>query len=334
MTTINPTNGSIGTSYSIAGSPGTIVITSDGSYIYAVANGGNMVDRFNLSRGTVDLSFNLPGTGTEYQQDVKNIYTIPGQPNSVLLARYYPGFSPPAGGTYIYQNGVQLPDSVGYTLGSGGPDIICVNETGTLAFGYQNSVSSWSYWAMSITNSGVQGVGGYATTFLSGYNIGYIAVAGGKLFDDQGQIYDLVSGANLGSFTGAGNFCLDAADNMFYSVTSNSNSETIRAYNLTTLGLVGSANIAGVSGSTYNLTRYGGNGLAFNTPTQVVAVNSSLVPFTWSATSGGTWTDGTRWSGAPPDVERRNCELRQQHHRCIHDQRYEPRQRGLDHVQQ
>ena len=61
---------------------------------------------------------------------------------------------------------------------------------------------------------------------------------------------------------------------------------------------MGSANIAGVSGSTYNLTRYGGNGLAFNTPTQVVAVNSSLVPFTWSAQPrvepGRT---ARRWSG-------------------------------------
>ena len=58
-------------------------------------------------------------------------------------------------------------------------------------------------------------------------------------------------------------------------------------YNLTTLGLVGSANIA-VNGSTYNLTRDGGNGLAFNTATQVVAVSTSLVPNAWNSATGGS----------------------------------------------
>ena len=303
LTAINPVTGTVGSSYAVAGAPSTIVITSDGSYIYAVANGGNTVDRFNLQTYATDLTFTMPGIGTQYAQDVKNIYSIPGQPGSVLIARYYPGYSPPAGGTYVYQNGVALPDSVGTGLGVGGPDIIAIDETGTHAFGYQNSVSSWSYWAMSLGSNGLDGATGYASGFLSGYNIGRIAVASGKLFDDQGQIYGLVSGANLGSFAGAGNFCLDAADNMFYSVTSNSSSETLCAYNLTTLNLVGSANIAGVSGSTSNLTRFGGSGLAFTTATQVVAVSTLLVPNAWNSTTGGTWTDGTRWAtGAVPHL--------------------------------
>ena len=302
LTTINPVTGTIGSSYAIAGSPGQIVISSDGSYIYAVVNGGNAVERFNLQTSTTDLEFTLPGTGTEYVQEVRNIYAIPGQPNSVLLARYYPNFSPPAGGTFVYQNGVQLPDSVGFSLGEGGPDIIAIDETGQHAFGYNSLISSWSIYAMSLSSSGVTQIGGYAGGYLSG-NIGRIAVAGGKLFDSSGQIYDLLSGANLGSFAGAGNFYLDAADNMFYSVADGSGSSTIYAYNLSTLGLMGSANITGVSGSTSSLTRYGGNGLAFSTATQVFAVNSALVPYTWAATTGGSWNDGTRWTGgAAPNL--------------------------------
>jgi autotransporter-associated beta strand protein len=303
LTTINPTAGTIGNSYALAGNPGTVVITNDDSYIYAVAGGGNTVERFNLSSHTNDLTFQMPGIGTQYPQDVRNIYTVPGQPSWVLIARYFPGYSPPAGGTYIYQNGVALPNSVGTGLGVGGPDIIAVDETGQHAFGYQNSVSSFSFYAMSLSGSGVNNVGGYASGYLSGYNIGRIAVAGGKLFDDQGQVYNLLSGANLGSFTGGGNFYLDAADNEFYSVTSNANSATLYAYNLTSLGLTGSSTITGINGSTSNLIRFGASGLAFNTPTQVVAVNSALVPFVWSASGGGNWNDGTRWSsGAFPNL--------------------------------
>jgi autotransporter-associated beta strand protein len=302
LTTINPTAGTIGSSYALAGNPGTIVITNNGSYVYAVAGGGNTVERFNLGSHSTDLTFNLPGTGTEQVQNVRNIYAIPGQPNSVLICRYYPGYSPPAGGTFIYQNGVALPNSVGTGLGEGGPDTVCIDETGQHAFGYNNLISSWSFYAMSLGSSGVTQIGGYASGYLSG-NIPVIAVAGGKLFDNQGQIYNLLTGANVGSFTGGGNFFLDAADNEFYSVTSNGNSATLYAYNLTSLGLTGSTTISGISGSAGNLTRFGPSGLAFTTPTQVVGINTALVPFTWAAATGGTWSDGTRWTaGAAPNL--------------------------------
>jgi autotransporter-associated beta strand protein len=297
LTTINPVAGTVGTSYVIGGSPGALVIADDGSYIHAVVDDGTAVQRFNMQTHTGDLKFVMPGQGTQYPRKVRNLYAIPERPDSVLLARYYPGLSPPADGTWVYSSGVALPDHVGEGAGTGGPDIIAINEIGDCAYGYQNSVSSFGFWSMGIDNNGVHGTGGFAWGgMLSGFNVGRIAAAKGKLFTDRGEIKDLATAASLGSFAGAGNFLLSANEDRLYSVSYENSTEVLRAYDLDTLALVGSATVTGVTGGTGSLTRFGGAGLAFRTSTQVVAVQTSLVPAAWALTGGGNWGSNINWT--------------------------------------
>jgi hypothetical protein len=72
---------------------------------------------------------------------------------------------------------------------------------------------------------------------------------------------------------------MDVAANRLYSVTSNSNIHTIRAYDLTTLQLLAMDTLSGISGTASNLTRFGAAGLAFRTSNnQVVLVRATFVP--------------------------------------------------------
>ena len=274
LTPINPNSAVLGTPIPIGFDPGRIAASFDGNNIFTVIGGQRAVQRYNIPTATADQLFTISGG-----PQITDMYPILGRPNAVALHEAALGFSPPAITTAIYENALLLPDQVGHGLGVGGPDIFAVDPTdGTKAYGYQNTISSYDNVPMVIGPTGINGAGSSALQGVLTGAVGHIAILGDRLFDDQGQIFSLTLGFQIGSFTGAGDFLLDPNYHRFYSISTSGATQTIRAYSLTTLTLLGTDTVTGVSGSTSSLTRFGVDGLAFRTANQVVFVHSAMVP--------------------------------------------------------
>ena len=147
---INPATGALGTPVPVAGSPTQMVISTNGEYIYLVTANGGTIARFNTFEQAVDLTWSL-ASGVS----VGTISAIPGMPNAVLISQHIPD-SPGAFGTFVFQNGVALPDHVGNAeAGIGGPDESFVDPGGVNAYGFDTSDSSYGFVFMTISSNGV-----------------------------------------------------------------------------------------------------------------------------------------------------------------------------------
>lgn len=269
ITQIDPKTGAIGTAYDSNSVPTTLVISSDGSQIHAVTNDSANVQRFNVAQGAFDLNFALGGQAP-FTIKVGSIAAVPGQADEVLVTRTVPSLSPRLAGTAIYKDGVALPDNIGGSLG--GPDFSRIDPTGQLIYGYTASITPNAYVLAEPTNTGLHQIGGS----FGGYGDGKIAA--GKLFRPQGDVIDLFTGQTLGAFLGSGDFTFDIEHNRLLSLTNTSAGWVVRAYDLTSLSLLGSETIPVVTGQTFDLQRWGDRGLAFRDANEVYTIQTSLVP--------------------------------------------------------
>ena len=280
---LDPYNGALRAAYAIGRNPTEMVVSDDGRYLYTVIEDERAIRVYDLVGGTLGARMVMPGGGDSAER-VRNVHAIPGHPDRLLVSRYYRGWSPPAGGNFVYtQDGSILPRHVGLGVGTGGPDLTTVDETGTLAYGYQNSVSSFDFWFMELTDSGVEQVD-FAPwgSLLSGYGIGRIEVAGGRLFTDLGHAVDLETRTEIGTFQGGQNFVLDPAAGKLFSLATAQQTTTLYVYDISTLNLLNQVDIPGVVGSTSSLVRFGPDGVAFRTtvnnqPGAIYLVQSTAV---------------------------------------------------------
>jgi hypothetical protein len=246
LTPINPNTGALGSAVPIGFNPGRIAVASDGSYVFTVVDGQRGIERYNVSNSTSDQLVTINGGPS-----IGDMYAIPGRPTAVLV-HLQAAFSPPAISTNVYENGISLPNQVGHGLGVGGPDLIAVDPTnGTRAYGYQNSVSSFDNVPMTISALGVDTNNGPSLQGVLTNNIGHIALIGDRIFDDQGAIFSLSLGVQIGAFAGGSNFLLDPSSDQFFSITTSGSNQTIHAYSLLTLQSLGTLTLSGISGSAY-----------------------------------------------------------------------------------
>ncbi|HEX3727964.1 MAG TPA: PEP-CTERM sorting domain-containing protein [Pirellulales bacterium] len=267
---MNPFLGTSGTGIPIGFDPQQIAVSYDGSNVYTIVDGSAAVQRYDVATQTADQFFNING-GRQFNA----IYSIPNRPDAVLMHSFTTNQSPPNGVNTVYENGVALPNSWA------GPDIVSVDPTnGTRGFGYVNSNTSFG---SSLAQIGPTGIGGASGSQLSGvlanFGINQVVLVGDRLFDNEGAIYSVSLGVQIGAFQGAGNFVVDPTLDKFFSITTSGSTETIHAYSLDTLAPIGTDTVTGVSGSPFSLIRFGDNGLAFATTSgEVVFVQSQVVP--------------------------------------------------------
>lgn len=249
---------------SVASSPGEIVLSDDGQFLFMVVQDGRAIQVYDVANNMLDEPFLMPGSGRTGER-VRTIHAIPGEPERVLVTRYFPEWSPSAAGTWVYtKDGNTLPRHDGEGLGTGGADISTVDETGTVGYGYNNNNSGFDFWIYKIDDSGVRSTdvlpGG---TVLSGYDVYNIKTAGGRLFTNRGEVIDLDSKEPIATFAGGDNFLLDTDSGHLYSVASDGIDATMFVYDLTSLELLRTVDLPGVSGLTGSLHRFGSDGIAF-----------------------------------------------------------------------
>ena len=275
---INPVTGALGTPIAVLTNPSRVVSSGDGTYLYIVSNNGQTVQRYNPSTATFATKLSI------LSDNVSQIVAVPGYSDLVAIAQNAPGFSPPAIQTALYQNGTALPNHIGNGLGVGGPDIIAVNDTGTLLYGYQTTVSSYTNWTAAITPGPSGGLTSTSAPTLQNVLTGprgRIDVANNMLFDDNGHIYDTQNPSLLSLFPTTDTFALDPQHGRFYSIVNNGASQTVDVFDMNvtnSLTLLGTIPATGEVGGVSEIVRFGSNGLALRTPTQVILINSALVP--------------------------------------------------------
>ena len=178
----------------------------------------------------------MPGSGDGTER-VRTIHAIPGRPDVVLVSRYYRAYSPPSGGTWVYdKQGDILPEHFGEGVRArAGPT--CRRSTRQArGHGNQNSGSAFDFWEMAIDASGVHVTAQHPWgSVLSGYNVGRIGAAGGRLLTDRGEIVDLATRQTVGSFEGGGNFLLDPARGQWFSLATGNGTTTLNVYDLNSL---------------------------------------------------------------------------------------------------
>jgi len=274
LTPINPSTGGLNSPIPIGFDPARIAVSSDGTKVFTVIGGQRAVQRYNIPTASADQLFSVSG-GPQFT----DMYAVPGRPNAVVLHEADPGTSPPAVATVVFENAVLLPHQVGHGVGVGGPDIFAVDPAdGTKAYGYQNTISSYDNVPMLIGPQGIDINGPSSLQGILTGNVGHIAITGDRLFDSNGHIYSMSLGFQVGTFLGGSNFLLDPSYHRLFSLTTSGTTQTIRAYSLDTLGLLGTDTVSPISGTTSSLIRFGSDGLAFRTSNdQVVFLHSPIV---------------------------------------------------------
>jgi hypothetical protein len=85
---IDAETGNLGTPIAVGNDPGLIALTSDGKYLFVVANQDQTVQRINLSKNSVEKIFNFPPNNCSYcgLQTAVDLKAIPGSPENFVLA--------------------------------------------------------------------------------------------------------------------------------------------------------------------------------------------------------------------------------------------------------
>jgi VCBS repeat-containing protein len=274
LTPIDPYTGQLGPPVAIGDRPSRMVISDGGEIIHAVVEDGHAVQMYDLRSRRLGPKYWM-SEGDRTGVSVNSIQPFPGRPEAVVLTRRLVHTSPHSAGSGIYVNGVLLPDH----LGSGGPDLLAVNETGDRIYGYQNSLTSFDFWVLEADDRGMRTRSYHPwASVLSGFGVDRMVVGGDHLFVTGGAIIDLSSLKQVGSFLGGENFVVVPSENTLYSLSSGDNRHRLYAYDLSTLRRKASVDVPGVSGSTGSLVRFGDDGLAYRTSdNRIVLVRSDAL---------------------------------------------------------
>jgi hypothetical protein len=268
ITRINPATGEVGPSVFIGSEPSKMALSSDGQTIWTHLNGANAARRFDLLTQTPGLQFSTSA------QPPLDMEVVPGSPQSLVVSKG--SFN---GGVAIFDNGVQRPNTGNNAF------------VGPIEFGADPSVlygsSSSDFVKFVIDNNGVASStttgafwGSFGTTFT---------FSNGRVYANSGRVADPESKVLLGTFQGTGFssvMAVDGPNQRVFFASGGGSTVTITAYDSTTFLPIGSISLPGIFGTLGSLTRWGPNGLAFNTvqqfvgstePTQVYLLQTELV---------------------------------------------------------
>ena len=285
---INPVTGAIVSQVSVGSEPTVMAISSDGAQLYVGLSGAAAVRQVNLTTGTAGLQFTLGGGSGVYNPPftAQGMAVLPGEPNS--LAVYASN-----GVLTIYDSGVARPNnSSSYGLG-----IYFDENTGAIAFGSSASTlyALTSNFGEALYRLTIDSTGVTAATSLATVNgsAGTLQYDNGRLYLSNGTVFDATSGNLLGQFSinsttaASGAIVSDSSLGRAWVIpnTFGSTLDEVLAFDESTFTPTGSFNFSGYdlnnpygyNSNPPNLVRWGQNGLAFTSHTQVYSLQSPVV---------------------------------------------------------
>lgn len=288
---IDPTTGVIIKTIFVGSEPNRIALSSDGTQLFVGLNGAGAVRQVNLTTATAGVQFSLGGGPGVYNPPytAQGLAALPGQPNSVAVY----GSN---GIVTIFDSGVARAKT------SSGLSVYFVQNSGSMAFGnsastlYLNSLSTtYNLYALTIDSTGVT-----AATALGNGGGNSVQYDNNRLYLSSGVVRNAATGAQLGQFSttsttgppntpvvAAGPIVSDSTLGRAWVVPSSFsvNTNQILAFDETTFNPVGSLPVTGVGSYPTNtgtaaaadLIRWGQDGLAFHTPSQLYVLQGPIV---------------------------------------------------------
>lgn len=274
---IDPATAAISGSVLLAQNPGQLALTSGGENLYVALNGNGNIVRIDPSSMAVASIFAV-GTdstyGTFYAADM---CAVAGQPNLLVISR-----SGPNGyehyGVAAYDNGVARLTNTPFLNGS---RVIEPSANPGIFFGYDNR-NDYGFRRLQLDASGMTEIE-VNRTLLQDYDSDILS-DGNRVFSTSGVELDGAQMTRLGAFPLGQPLYPDLAVNRVYFIErqepySWENYDTISAYDPLTFSSIRKATMSSPVQLPKGLIRWGTNGLAFLTSSNVVLINSSqLVP--------------------------------------------------------
>ena len=274
ITSIDPTNGAIGTPVFVGSEPNRLALSDDGHSMYVNLDGAFAIRRFDASTQTPGIQFPVGQDQFFGRLNVTDLAVAPGNPNVLAIARSRPGVSPPQAGVAVYDNGVQRPNTG--PDHSEGSDFLAFSATESKLYG-TGSFSGLKTMAVNASGISVS----FSSNLASSARIKF---RNNMIFTSAGQVINPDLNTLLGTFTGSNSiaFVPDTTAGRVYFVSQDPQSSSnliLKAFSIDTFLLVGSLTITGVSGTPTSLVRWGANGLAFRTTgDQLFIIQTSLIP--------------------------------------------------------
>jgi DNA-binding beta-propeller fold protein YncE len=274
ITPIHAATAAVGTSVFVGSDPSPLAISQSGQSLYAGLSGSGAVRRFNTSSQTAGLQFSL-GAGFSSANYVEDIEVQPGSESTVAISRRNQGFSPRHEGVAIYDDGVMRPTT---SARFDSTNVIAWSDFPAELYGFNNETTGFQLRRLAVTPAGVS-IAQSFSGLISGFGAD-IKYANGFIYATTGRKINAATMSLAGTYPLSGLIEPDPARGRVYILPTSGSPRILRVYDINTFLEVGTISISGVTSTAAvsDLYRWGENGLVFRTPTQVVLINTTLVP--------------------------------------------------------
>jgi uncharacterized repeat protein (TIGR01451 family) len=261
VVSIDPYTGLLGTPIWVGSEPNRLAISSDGTTLWVGFIGTPSARKVDLVNGVataVQLYF-PGGWGTNVYST--SLAVLPGSPSSLAVA---------AGLVSIYDDATARSKS-----STGGATYLAFGANSSTLYGYSGGLSIFSVDSTGIASTTIPASSGTYSTDLR-YD-------SGRLYLTSGGVVDGVSGNLLGTFAASGPVAPDSTVGRAFVLNALPPfgiPDQITAFDVNTFVPIGSFSIGGVQTGFNNplsLVRWGEDGLAFRTGSQVYILQSGLV---------------------------------------------------------
>jgi hypothetical protein len=263
---MDPVNLDIGGPFPIGTEPRKLTVSDNGQFLYVGLDGTSSIKQFDLSSETAGLEFSIGSDPIRGPYQVDDMKVLPGSTSAIVVTLMNAGWSPRHAATIVYDNGVPRPLKETSFFGS---DFLTFSNSPSVLYGFNGG----DFNTMSVDASGIV-VTNMTDGLISGG--GFIVFNKGRIFSTGGRVLDPVSRTLLGTHTmsfDALSIAVDAGMGRAFYLEDRGPAETgLYAFDAATFTLVGSAilpRIPGSSGLATSLLRWGNDGLAFRTGTEV-----------------------------------------------------------------
>ena len=261
IVSIDPSSGAISTLIAnVHSDPGRLEISDDAAYLYVASRAARLVTRIDLATGAKDIDINTVNI-------VEDMLTLPGSPRAVLTSVQNVGSSPRHGGVFMYDDATQR---TLFTQGHQGSNRITRGPNSQAFYGYNNETTEFGFRRVRVLANGLQEdevrgglIGGFGVDIESDSRYVYATT---------GSLIDVETMSQVGSYPVTGIVRPDAANGRVHFFGGG----TLHTFQNATLTNIGTLPVPN-AGAALKMIRWGPDGLAFRSATQVLLIRSGLV---------------------------------------------------------
>jgi uncharacterized repeat protein (TIGR01451 family) len=263
VVSVDPATGVIGTPIWVGSEPGKLALSDDGTALWVALDGASSVRKVSLTlHAATNVQFYLRGDSHTGLGSVTDLAVLPGSPNSVAVA---------------YSGVVSVWDGTVKRTNTGGG----LYSNGYLAFGTSASklyAAGSNYAIYTVDGTGIASTSSTATSSYTNA----LRFDSGRVYLTSGAVLDANTGTLVGTFASSGPVAPDSTVNRAFVLNGSGgfgSYDRITAFDIGTFVSTGTTAVAGISSSITPtaLVRWGQDGLAFRTDSQLFIIRSSLV---------------------------------------------------------